>query len=50
MLGSIPGNLDVTETMVQVVQLQQQSLCRKTALNIERNTLRTEQMTTPFGR
>ena len=26
MLGSIPGNLDVTETMVQAAQLQLQSL------------------------
>jgi hypothetical protein len=49
MFGSVPGNPDVKETIVQAVQLQQQSLCRWTAPNIERNTLRTEQMTTPFG-
>ena len=28
MLDSVPGNLDVTETMVQAVQLHHQSLCR----------------------
>ena len=28
MLDPIPGNLDVTETMVQAVQLHHQSLCR----------------------
>jgi hypothetical protein len=27
MLGSVPGSLDMIETMVQAVQLQQQSLC-----------------------